>query len=73
MIKLSTLVEEVVDKRKFMKAALEIANAYARRGYDPREAVDDAAVSVKQTMGYELSDREKDALRKVVFVHPNFK
>ena len=73
MIKFSTIIKEELDKRKFMKAALEIANSYARRGYDPKEAIANAAVSVKQTEGYELTDEDKAHLEKLVFVHPNFR
>lgn len=73
MIKLTDILKEELDKRKFMKAALEIANSYARRGYDPKEAISNAAVSVKHTEGYELTDEDKKNLEKLVFVHPNFR
>jgi hypothetical protein len=73
MIKLGRIVEEVQEKRKFMKAALEIATGLSRRGYDPKEAVEQATRSVMHTMGYEFSDKEKQSLEKVIPVHANFK
>lgn len=73
MIKLGRIVEEVQEKRKFMKAALEIAAGLSRRGYDPKEAVEQATRSVMHTMGYEFSDKEKQSLEKVIPVHANFK
>lgn len=73
MIKLGRIVEEVQEKRKFMKAALEIARGLSARGYDPKEAVDQATRSVMHTMGYEFSDKEKQSLEKVIPVHANFK
>lgn len=66
-------LSEEVHKTQAMKAALDIANSYARRGYYPREAVNDAALSIEHTMGYKLSDEEKETLTKLVYVHPNFR
>jgi hypothetical protein len=73
MIKLNTILKETQERRKFMKAALEIAHSLSKRGYDPKEAVEFATRSVKNTMGYEFSDQEKQSLEKVIPVHPNFK
>ena len=73
MIKLTDILKEELDKRKFMKAALEIATGLSRRGYDPKEAVEQATRSVMHTMGYEFSEKEKASLEKVIPVHANFK
>jgi hypothetical protein len=73
MIKLNNILQEVQNKRRAMKDALEIAYSLSKRGYDPKEAVDFASRSVKNTMGYEFSDKEKQSLEKVIPVHPNFK
>ena len=56
-----------------MKAALEIAAGLSRRGYDPKEAVEQATTSVMHTMGYKFNEKEKASLEKVIPVHANFK
>lgn len=73
MIKLNTILKETQEKRRAMKDALEIAYSLSKRGYDPKEAVDFASRSVKNTMGYEFSNKERQSLEKVIPVHPNFK
>jgi hypothetical protein len=73
MIKLNNILQEVQNKRRAMKDALEIAYSLSKRGYDPKEAVEFATRSVQNTMGYEFSDKEKQSLEKVIPVHPNFK
>lgn len=73
MIKLGRIVEEVQEKRKFMKAALEIAIGLSKRGYYPKEAVEDATRSVMHKMGYKFNKKEKASLEKVIPVHPNFR
>ena len=73
MIKLGRIVEEVQNKRRAMKDALEIATGLSRRGYDPKEALDFATRSVTSTMGYEFSEIEKASLLKLIPVHANFK
>lgn len=72
-MKLNNILKEVQEKRKFMKAALEIARGLSARGYDPKEAVEQATRSVMHTMGYKFSDEEKKSLEKVVPVHASFK
>lgn len=73
MIKLTNIIKEELDKRKFMKAALEIAIGLSKRGYYPREAVEEATTSVENTMGYKFNEKEKASLEKVIPVHPNFR
>ena len=73
MIKLTNILKEELDKRKFMKAALEIAIGLSKKGYSPREAVEDATRSVMHTMGYKFKKKEKASLEKVIPVHPNFR
>lgn len=73
MIKLANILEDMSDKRKHLKAARDVANEFARRGHDPIEAVNYAAVSVKHMSGYDLTPEDKEILKKVVYVHPNFK
>jgi len=68
--------EEGVDfnKRKvYIKAAIEMAQAYARRGYTQDEAVKDAAQGIKNVYGYELTDIDRQAVKHFVPVHGNFK
>lgn len=73
VIKLTDILKEELNKRRAMKDALEIAAGLSRRGYDPKEAVEQATRSVMHTMGYEFSDKEKQSLEKVIPVHANFK
>lgn len=73
MQELAGIQKDPRDPRKFMKAAFEIANSLARRGYDPKEAVKDATNSVKNTEGYQFTDQQIASLERMVYVHPNFK
>lgn len=74
MIKLASLLETEQDKRKVaLKAAIDIATSYARRGYTPEEAIKDAGVSVQQAHGYTLTPKDIEALKHWIPVHANFR
>jgi len=62
------------NKRKvYIKAAIEMAQSYAKRGYTQDEAVKDAAQGIKNVYGYELTDVDRQAVKHFVPVHGNFK
>lgn len=73
MIKLTNILDEVQNKRRAMKDALEIAIGLSKKGYDPKEALDFATRSVTITMGYKFNEKEKESLLTQIPVHANFK
>jgi len=69
-------INEKVDpiKRKvYIKAAIEMAQSYAKRGYTQDEAVKDAAQGIKNVYGYELTDIDRQAVKHFVPMHGSFK
>jgi len=69
-------INEKVDpnKRKvYIKAAIEMAQSYAKRGYTQDEAVKDAAQGIKNVYGYELTDVDRQAVKHFVPMHGSFK
>ena len=75
MIKLTDLIKEEIDRKRrtYLKAAIETATAYSRRGYTPDEAVKDAAQSIKNVHGYTLTPQDIEAVKHFVPVNPQFK
>jgi plasmid replication initiation protein len=76
MIKLTSILKEGVDQHKrkvYLKAAIEMAKSYSSRGYTPDEAIKDAAQGIKNVYGYELTDRDKEAVKHFVPVNAQFK
>jgi len=76
MIKLTNILRENVEQHKrrvYLKAAIEMAKSYSSRGYTPDEAVNDAARGIKNVYGYELTDKDKEAVKHFVPVNAQFK
>jgi len=74
--KMGGINEKSIDpnKRKvYIKAAIEMAQSYAKRGYTQDEAVKDAAQGIKNVYGYELTDIDRQAVKHFVPVHGSFK
>lgn len=59
-------------RRRCLKDAIEIATQLANRGYYPKEAVDFAIDSVKETTGYEFSPEDIETILTFIPVHRNF-
>ena len=76
MIKLNNILREFIEQHKrkvYLKTAIEIASSLVRRGYSQRDAIKDAASSVKEVNGYELTPQDIEAIKYFVPEHPNFK
>lgn len=76
MFKLTELIKESIEQHKrkvYLKAVIDMATAYSRRGYTQDEAIKDAAQGVKNVYGYELTPQDIEAIRHFVPVNPQFK
>jgi hypothetical protein len=76
MIRLGRILKENIDQHKrkvYLKAAIEMATAYSRRGYTQDEAIKDAAQGVKNVHGYVLTPQDIEAVKHFVPVNPQFK
>lgn len=76
MIKLNNILRESIEQHRrkvYLKTAIEIASSLVRRGYSQRDAIKDAASSVKEVNGYELTPQDIEAIKYFVPEHPNFK
>lgn len=76
MVKLTQLIKESIEQHKrkvYLKAVIDMATAYSRRGYTQDEAIKDAAQGVKNVYGYELTPQDIEAVRHFVPVNPQFK
>jgi len=60
-------------RKVYLKAAIEMAQAYTKRGYTQEEAINDAAMGIKRVYGYELTDKDKQAVKHFVPEHGSFK
>jgi hypothetical protein len=76
MAKLTQLLKENIDQRKrkvYLKAVIDMATAYSRRGYTQDEAIKDAAKGIENVYGYVLTPQDIEAVRHFVPENPQFK
>jgi hypothetical protein len=76
MIKLNNILRESIDQHKrkvYLKAAIDMATAYSRRGYTQDEAIKDAAKGIENVYGYVLTPQDIEAVKHYVPINPQFK
>lgn len=76
MARLIKLLREDIEQRKrkvYLKAVIDMATAYSRRGYTQQEAIKDAAKSIENTYGYVLTPLDIEAVKHFVPENPQFK
>jgi hypothetical protein len=76
MFKLSKILRENIEQHKrkvYLKAAIDMATAYSRRGYTQDEAIKDAAKGIENVYGYVLTPQDIQALKHFVPENPQFK
>lgn len=75
-MKFTQLLRESIEQHKrkvYLKAAIDMATAYSRRGYTQDEAIKDAAKGIENVYGYVLTPKDIEAVKHFVPENPQFK